>query len=165
MKRIIRLTESDLARIVRRVISEGFAQNTVLSFESVTGYKSGLFPELQYGKNGSGWSFMFSGTKTLGNLMNMRDGDFSTVNSDFDATNLQQRSAFNVSIIPPFNTRVEVEKGVRNVVNDGAKDPFKIKSGGTYKNKQGKTVTWGRPAFTAGSEMVDAICKVLNILS
>ena len=38
MKRIIRLTESDLARIVRRVISEGFAQNTVLSFESVTGY-------------------------------------------------------------------------------------------------------------------------------
>ena len=32
MKRIIRLTESDLARIVRRVISEGFAENTVFVF-------------------------------------------------------------------------------------------------------------------------------------
>ena len=61
MKRIIRLTESDLARIVRRVIAEAFTPNQVLNFETVVGYKSALFPELSYEDNGPSWTFSFGG--------------------------------------------------------------------------------------------------------
>jgi hypothetical protein len=163
MKRIIRLTESDLARIVRRVIMEGFAENTVLDFASVAGYKSGLFPQLQYKKNGSAWDVAFAGSKTLGNLMGMRDGSFQSTMSEADPTSLDQRSAFSIFINGTPKTRAEVETAVKAVVQGGYKNPFTIKGGGTYKNNQGKTVTWGRPGFTAGSEMVDAICKLFNV--
>jgi hypothetical protein len=165
MKRIIRLTESDLARIVRRVISEQFAKNSVLDFASVTGYKSGLFPQVQYKENGRTWDVMFGGSKTLGNLMNMRDGSFQAVNAESDPTSLDQRTAFSVNLNVTPKTRAEVETAVKNIVSGGQKDPFKIKAGGSYKNTQGKTVTWGRPGFTAGSEMVDAICKLFSVVA
>jgi|688.fasta_scaffold438793_2 hypothetical protein len=163
MKRIIRLTESDLARIVRRVISEGFAQNTVLEFDSVTGYKSALFPQLQYKKNGTAWDVNFAGSKTLGNLMNMRDGSFQVVNTEADPTSLDQRVAFGVFLNTTPKTRAEVETAVKAVVQGGYKDPFTIKAGGKTKNAKGVLVPWGRPGFTAGSEMTDAICKLYNV--
>ena len=165
MKRIIRLTESDLARIVRRVISEGFAQNTVLNFNEVTGYDpiSSLFTELQYKKNGTAWDVNFAGTKTLGNLMNMRDGSFQVVNTEADPTSLDQRTAFGVFLNTTPKTRAEVQTAVKAVVQGGYKDPFTIKAGGKTKNAKGVLVNWGRPGFTAGSEMTDAICKLFNI--
>jgi hypothetical protein len=165
MARIIRLTEQDLARIVRRVIMEQFTQNTPLDFMTVTGYKSSLFPQVQYGPNGTNWNFTFSGSKTLGNMMNMVGGDFQSAQNEYSATDLSARSAFVIDFTSKPKTKAEVTARVKVApTEDGKKDPFTIKAGGSYKNKEGKTVTWGRLGFTAGSEMVDAICKLLSIV-
>jgi len=165
MKKIIRLTESDLARIVKRVISEGFGQNQDLSVESVTGYKSGLFTMLKYYDNGSNWHFSFGGTKTLANLMNMAGQGFQAYYGESDSTG--RDAAFYTELPKTAKTRAEVEANLKNanMTNSaaGPKNPFTIKAGGTYKDKSGKTITWGRPGATAGSEMADVICKILNI--
>jgi hypothetical protein len=163
MGKIVRLTESDLVRIVKRVINEGFAQNTPLDFASVAGYKSALFPQLEYNDDGWDLNYGFAGTKTLGNLMGMKDGSFQSAAHEPDPTSISQRTAFNVKVRKIIKTRAEVETAVKNITVGGQKDPFKIKAGGTSKNSKGQTITWGRPGFTAGSEMVDAICKIMNI--
>ena len=163
MKRIIRLTESDLARIVRRVIAEAFTPNQVLNFETVVGYKSALFPELSYEDNGPSWTFSFGGSKTLGNLVGMVDGSFQSVQGEADPSSLSQRSAAIVSVSKKAKTKAEVETAVSNILIGNQKNTISVKAGGTYKNKKGETVTWGRPGFTAANEMTDAICKVMNI--
>jgi hypothetical protein len=163
MGKIIRLTESDLVRIVRRVINEGFAPDKLLSFEAVTGYKSALFTELSYTDNGPNWTFDFGGTKQLGNSVGMKDGSFQSVQSEYDPTSLSQRSAVSVSVSKKLKTKAEVESALSSIVIGGQKKAVAVKAGGTYKNKEGKTVTWGRPGFTAANEMVDAISKVMNI--
>ena len=163
MKNIIRLTESDLIRIVKRVINEGYAPDTVLKFETVTGYKSALFPDFSYVDNGSNWTFDFGGTKQLGNIVGMKDGSFQTYGTEYDATSLNQRSAAMASVSKKAKTRSEVESALSNTMISTLKKAVTVKAGGTYKNKEGKTVTWGRPGFTAANEMADAICKVMNI--
>ena len=163
MKRIVRLTESDLVRIVKRVIAEGFNPNQILKFDAVTGYKSALFPELSYEDNGPSWTFSFGGSKTLGNLVGMVDGSFQNVQGDADPSSLSQRSAAIVSVSKKAKTKAEVETAVSNILIGNQKKTIAVKAGGTYKNKEGKTVTWGRPGFTAANEMVDAICKIMNI--
>jgi hypothetical protein len=62
-----------------------------------------------------------------------------------------------------LKTKAEVESALSSIVIGGQKKAVAVKAGGTYKNKEGKTVTWGRPGFTAANEMVDAISKVMNI--
>ena len=172
MKSIL-ISESEKKRILemhqnatsRQYLMEGFSTNTPLDFQTVAGYKSALFPQVQYEKNGAGWSIMFSGSKTLGNLMGMSNASFQSVMYEPDPSSLLQRSAYMINLQPPFTTRAEVETGVKSsIASDGAiKNPFGIKAGGQYKDKAGKTITWGRPGFTAGSEIVDAICKLLGI--
>ena len=163
MKNIIRLTESDLIRIVKRVINEGYAPDTVLKFETVTGYKSALFPDLSYTDNGSNWTFDFGGSKQLGSSIGMKDGSFQTYGTEYDATSLNQRSAAMASVSKKAKTRAEVESALSNTMISTLKKAVTVKAGGTYKNKEGKTVTWVRPGFTAANEMTDAICKVMNI--
>jgi hypothetical protein len=167
MKRIIRLTESDLARIVRRVISEGFGQNQNLTFESVTGYKSGLFPQLIYYDNGPNWHFGFAGSKTLASALGLNAMGFQSVVGETDPTG--RDVAWIAGPPKTAKTRAEIEAALKNpnmsnCTSVPGKNPFTVKAGGTYKDKAGKTVTWGRPGFTAGSEMTDAICKILNIV-
>ena len=171
MKSIL-ISESEKQRILemhqnatsRQYLMEGFSTNTPLDFQTVAGYKSALFPQVQYEKNGAGWSIMFSGSKTLGNLMGMSNASFQGVMYEPDPSSLSQRSAFIIEIQPPFTTKAEVETGVKSsIATGGQKNPFGIKAGGQYKDKAGKTITWGRPGFTAGSEIVDAICKLLGI--
>ena len=173
MKRIVRLTESDLARIVKRVIAEGFNPNQILKFDAVTGYKSALFPELQYKANGYDWDFEFAGSNQLANMVKMSTnsanfdgstagGRFQSYQNEYNPNDLYGRSATGASV--PKSTKTKQE--VINIVSKSAiqeRLASAIKAGGTYKNKEGKTVTWGRPGFTAANEMVDAICKIMNI--
>jgi hypothetical protein len=166
MKRIVRLTENDLTNLIKRIISESsgaFPQNTVLKFETVTGYKSALFPDLSYTDNGSNWTFDFGGSKQLGSSIGMKDGSFQTYGTEYDATSLNQRSAAMATVSKKAKTRAEVESALSNTMISTLKKAVTVKAGGTYKNKEGKTVTWGRPGFTAANEMTDAICKVMNI--
>jgi len=168
MKRIIRLTEQDLARIVRRVIMEQFSKNAVLDFATVAGYKSGLFTKLQYDTDGKSWiSVQFDGTKQLARAFGMENflsGSYNRMSGNDDPTTLNDSSSFQINQVPPPKTRDEAVKAVKAVVQNGKPNPFGIKAGGTYKNKEGKTVSWGRPGATAGSEMVDAICKLFNVV-
>lgn len=173
MKKIIRLTESDLIHIVKRVIAEGFNPNQILKFDAVTGYKSALFPELQYKANGNNWDFDFAGSNQLANLVNMSTnsanyagstagGRFQGYQNEYNPNDLFGRAATAASV--PKSTKTKQE--VINIVNKseiGSKLAPTIKAGGTYKTKDGKTATWGRPGFTAANEMVDAICKIMNI--
>jgi len=159
------ITEEDRKSIRRMYLMEQFTENTPLDFMTVTGYKSSLFPQVQYAPNGTSWGFTFSGTKTLGNMMNMSGGDFQSVQNEYSATDLTQRSSFTVKFTAKPKTIAEVTTGVKAANSNNMKNPFTIKAGGSYKNKEGKTVTWGRPSFTAGSEMVDAICKIFSIVA
>ena len=168
MKRIIRLTEQDLNRIVRRVIMEQFSKNAVLDFATVAGYKSGLFTKLQYDNddNKTWMSVKFDGTKQLARAFGMENflsGSSNRMSGNDDPTTLDDSSSFEIAQVAPPKTRDEAVKAVKAVVQNGRPNPFGIKAGGTYKNKQGKTVSWGRPGATAGSEMVDAICKIYNV--
>ena len=166
MKRIIRLTEQDLARIVKRVIMEQFAKDTVLDFDTVTGYKSGLFTKLEYNTDEKTWmSLRFDGTKQLARAFGMNNDSFLVGSSGvIDPTTIDNRSSFVIDQVAPPKTRDEAVKVVKTVVQKGSPNPFVIKAGGTYKNKEGKTVSWGRPGATAGSEMVDTICKLFKIV-
>ena len=174
MKKIIRLTESDLVRIVKRVIAEGFNPNQILKFEAVTGYKSALFPELQYKDNGNGWDFVFAGSNQLANAVNMTTnsanyagstagGRFQGYQNEYNPNDLSSRSAADAFVPKSTKTKQEVINIVSKSAIGGSKLATTIKACGTYKNKEGKTVTWGRPGFTAANEMVDAICKIMNI--
>jgi hypothetical protein len=168
MARIIRLTEQDLNRIVRRVIMEQFSKNAVLDFATVAGYKSGLFTKLQYDTDGKSWiSVQFDGTKQLARAFGMENflsGSNNRMSGNDDPTTLNDSTSFHISQVPPPKTRDEAVKAVKAVVQNGKPNPFVIKAGGTYKNKEGKTVSWGRPGATAGSEMVDAICKLFKVV-
>ena len=168
MKRIIRLTEQDLNRIVRRVIMEQFSKNAVLDFATVAGYKSGLFTKLQYDTDGKSWiSVQFDGTKQLARafgLENFLVGSSNIMSGNDDPTTLNDSLSYSIDQVAPPKTRDEAVKAVKAVVQTGRPNPFGIKAGGTYKNKEGKTVSWGRPGATAGSEMVDAICKLFNVV-
>ena len=168
MKRIIRLTEQDLARIVRRVIMEQFSKKAVLDFATVAGYKSGLFTKLQYDTDGKSWiSVQFDGTKQLARafgLENFLVGSSNIMSGNDDPTTLNDSLSYSIDQVAPPKTRDEAVKAVKAVVQTGRPNPFGIKAGGTYKNKEGKTVSWGRPGATAGSEMVDAICKLFNVV-
>jgi hypothetical protein len=174
MKKIIRLTESDLVRIVKRVIAEGFNPNQILKFDAVTGYKSALFPELQYTDNGGNWDFEFGGSNQLANVVNMTTnsanyagstagGRFQGYQNEYNPNDLHNRAAAEALIPKTTKTKQEVINIVNKSVVGSNKSVTGIKAGGTYKNKEGKTVTWGRPGFTAANEMVDAICKIMNI--
>ena len=162
--KIRHIQESNI-RLERRMLNEQFAENTALDFMTVTGYKSSLFPQVQYGPNGTTWGFTFGGTKTLGNMMNMVGGNFQSAQFEYNAADLTQRSSFTVTFTAKPKTIAEVTTGVKAASSNSMKNPFTIKAGGSYKNKEGKTVTWGRPSFTAGSEMVDAICKIFSIVA
>ena len=162
--KIRHIQESNI-RLERRMLNEQFAENTALDFMTVTGYKSSLFPQVQYGPNGTTWGFTFGGTKTLGNMMNMVGGDFQSAQNEYNPKDLTQRSSFTVTFTAKPKTIAEVTTGVKAASSNNMKNPFTINAGGSYKNKEGKTVTWGRPSFTAGSEMVDAICKIFSIVA
>jgi len=133
-----------------------------------------LFPELQYKANGSYWDFDFAGSNQLANLVNMSTnsaniegstagGRFQSYQNEYNPNDLFGRSATSASVPKSTKTKQEVINIVSKSEVGGKKLAPSIKAGGTYKNKEGKTVTWGRPGFTAANEMVDAICKIMNI--
>ena len=135
MKRIIRLTEQDLNRIVRRVIMEQFSKNAVLDFATVAGYKSGLFTKLEYNTDEKTWmSLRFDGTKQLARAFGMENflsGSSNRMSGNDDPTTLDDSSSFEIAQVAPPKTRDEAVKAVKAVVQNGRPNPVGIKAGGT----------------------------------
>jgi hypothetical protein len=187
MKRIIRLTESDLARIVKRVINEEtgtsptptIAVNTSTPVSQILGYKSSLITNVTIdtasgGQNGVyvvGFYYTDKAKKWF-NYDNFTDSPDLSVAMSWGKFNGKDytgpASCAEVATVLATPTVDLNYYGFVAGSGDGnysynAKKPYSVPAGGKYKNTKGQMVTWGKPGQTMGSEMQTVICSILGL--
>ena len=114
MKKVIRLTESDLTRIIERVINESSNGENDKRYERmIDKLVMSYYPKVKYRKQGS-VTYIFVGD-TFSRAYRVRNGEFKTPNTIMSYSSFDDRLSINLSALKPLEPILPILNDVKMI--------------------------------------------------
>ena len=114
MKKVIRLTESDLTRIIERVINDSSNGENDKRYERmIDKLVMTYYPKVKYRKQGSA-TYIFVGD-TFSRSYRVRNGEFKTPNTIMSYSSFDDRLSINLSALKPLEPILPILNDVKMI--------------------------------------------------